>query len=122
MINSTSIIALDFFIGCNIKPLGVHEILSDIDLAELFEISVDEMNRKVAVNISRFPMDFIIKPTECEKERLNINRFAFTIPGLFMLSSLLKTQRAVNLQVALIRLFVDRFPQLNHKVLLIDKE
>jgi ORF6N domain-containing protein len=91
----------------------------DDDLAELYEISVKVLNQAVKRNRSRFPEDFMFQLTSEESDSLRSHfvtlktgrgrhrkylPFAFTEQGVAMLSSVLRSKRAV--QVNIMRAFV----------------
>jgi len=93
----------------------------DADLAELYEIPVKILNQAVKRNRSRFPEDFMFQLTAEESDSLrshfvtlNTGRgrhrkylpFAFTEQGVAMLSSVLRSKRAVQVNVEIMRAFV----------------
>lgn len=91
----------------------------DRDLAELYGVSVKRLNEQVKRNIARFPGDFVFKLVKVEFKELvaNCDRFkklkhssvmpnAFTEQGVAMLSSVLSSDRAVKVNIAIMRTFV----------------
>ena len=93
----------------------------DDDLAELYEISVKVLNQAVKRNRSRFPEDFMFQLTAEESASLRSQNvtlktgrgrhrkylpFAFTEQGVAMLSSVLRSKRAVQVNVEIMRAFV----------------
>jgi len=96
------------------------KVLLDSDLAELYGVETKALNRAVKRNSDRFPDDFMFQLTDEEVESLrcqigtsNIGRggrryqpYAFTEQGVAMLSSVLRSQRAVQVNVAIMRAFV----------------
>ena len=95
-----------------------HKVLLDFDLAELYETSTKVLKQAVRRNINRFPEDFMFELTEKEFESLRSqivtsNRgglrympFAFTEQGVAMLSSVLNNERAIEINIAIMRSFV----------------
>ena len=93
----------------------------DDDVAELYEIPVKVLNQAVKRNRSRFPEDFMFQLTTEESDSLRSHfvtlktgrgrhrkylPFAFTEQGVAMLSSVLRSDRAAQVNVAIIRTFV----------------
>jgi hypothetical protein len=99
-----------------------HRVMLDSDLAELYGVSTKRLNEQVRRNIRRFPEDFMFQLTNSEKEILrsqfatlkNLSRgghrkynpYVFTEQGVAMLSGVLKSDRAVDVNVAIMRAFV----------------
>ena len=102
------------------KIIGIrgHKVLLDFDLAELYETSTKVLKQAVRRNIKRFPEDFMFELTEEEFQCLRSqivtsNRgglrympFAFTEQGVAMLSSVLNNERAIEINIAIMRSFV----------------
>jgi len=92
----------------------------DSDLAELYRVETKALNRAVKRNSARFPADFMFQLTDDEAESLrcqngtsNENRggrrylpYAFTEHGVAMLSSVLNSERAVQMNILIVRAFV----------------
>lgn len=91
----------------------------DRDLAEFYEIGTKVLNQAVKRNIERFPGDFMFQLTKEEKEYVVTNcdhlhdlkysyqfPYVFTEHGVAMLSSVLKSKRAVQINIAIMRVFV----------------
>ena len=93
----------------------------DADLAELYGVTTGNLNKTVKRNHTRFPEDFMFQLTDEESEALIFqfgrskqqqrggrrhNPYAFTEQGLAMLSSVLRSERAVQVNVAIMRAFV----------------
>jgi hypothetical protein len=92
----------------------------DIDLAELYGVPVGRLNEAVKRNLDRFPTDFMLRLTSDEvknlKSQLAISRsgwggrrsppHAFTEQGVAMLSSVLRSPRAVGVNIEIVRAFV----------------
>ena len=91
----------------------------DRDIAELYGVETKRLNEQVKRNIERFPADFMFALNKAEKDELvaNCDRFntlkhstvmpnAFTEQGVAMLSSVLKSQTAVDVNIKIMRAFV----------------
>ncbi len=91
----------------------------DFDLAELYEVENRVLKQAVKRNIERFPDDFMFILTENESDELVSQfvipskshlggslPFAFTEQGVSMLSSVLKSKKAVQVNIAIMRAFV----------------
>ncbi len=98
-----------------------HKVLLDFDLAELYETSTKVLKQAVRRNINRFPEDFMFELTEEEWislrsqiVTLKVGRgqhskylpFAFTEQGVAMISSVLNNERAIEINIAIMRSFV----------------
>ena len=95
-----------------------HKVLLDIHLAELYEVPAKVLNQAVKRNQDRFPEDFMFPLTAAEFENLRLQfassswggrrypPYAFTEQGVAMLSSVLKSPRAVQVNIAIMRAFV----------------
>lgn len=96
-------------------------VLLDADLAKLYGVDVRALNQAVARNADRFPSDFMFKLTAKEAESLRSQSVildggrgrhrkylphAFTEQGVAMLSSVLRSQRAVRVNIEIMRAFV----------------
>lgn len=111
------------------------KVMLDADLAQLYGVETRVLNQAVKRNIDRFPEDFMFQLTEHEAEVLNRTRplslkpgsdlnssqivmssrkhrgkaylpYAFTEHGVAMLSSVLRSDRAVQVNIAIMRAFV----------------
>jgi len=97
------------------------KVMLDSDLAQLYEVPVSALNQAIKRNITRFPEDFMFQLTENEHESLRsqfvileVGRgrhrkylpYAFTEQGVAMLSSVLHSERAVQVNIAIMRTFV----------------
>lgn len=90
----------------------------DSDLAELYQVLTKNLNKAVARNRDRFPKDFMFQLTKEESENLRFQfgtsrwgsrrylPYALTEHGVAMLSSVLNSQRAVQMNILIIRAFV----------------
>ena len=100
--------------------IRAQKIMIDRDLAGLYGVDTKALNQSVKRNIERFPGDFMFQLNKVETDVLvtNCDRFkslkhsssypyAFTEQGVAMLSSVLKSKRAVEVNIAIMRIFVN---------------
>jgi phage regulator Rha-like protein len=93
----------------------------DSDLAELYGVEIRVLNQAVKRNIKRFPSDFMFQLNEEESESLRSQfvtlkkgrgqhrkylPYAFTEQGVAMLSSVLKSEKAIEVNILIMRAFV----------------
>lgn len=95
-------------------------VMLDFDLAELYEVETRALKQAVKRNISRFPSDFMFELTKSEWQEViticdNLPQtvkfspalpFAFTEQGVAMLSSVLRSQKAIEVNISIMRAFV----------------
>ena len=94
------------------------KVMIDRDLAELYGVSTKRLNEQVKRNLKRFPADFMFQLTEQEKEevvakcdQLKALKFspqlpyAFTEHGAVMLASVLNSDRAIEVNIQIVRIF-----------------
>jgi len=94
-----------------------HKVMLDRDLAELYGVETRVLNQAVRRNLERFPDDFMISLTR--DEIMNLSQivissrikhapsvFVFSEQGVAMLSSVLNSARAVQVNIAIMRTFV----------------
>ena len=107
------------------------QIILDRDLAQLYGVEVSQMNRQVKRNIERFPEDFMFRLTKKEYEYLKCQNgisntrggdrmlpYAFTEHGISMLAGLLRSPTAIDINIRIIRAFVEyRKLMFNYKYL-----
>ena len=96
------------------------KVMLDFDLAELYEVENRALKQAVKRNIDRFPVDFMFQLTKVEwQEVITIcdnlaegvkfsptTPFAFTEQGVAMLSGVLKSKKALMVNIQIIRAFV----------------
>ena len=109
-------------------------IMLDFDLAQLYEVETKALNQAVKRNIKRFPVDFMFRLTVAEwqsirsqsvtasqstslrsqiviasqsKRNTNVTPYAFTEQGLAMLSGVLNSDKAINMNITIMRAFVE---------------
>lgn len=107
----------DEIITNKIYLIRSHKVMIDKDLAELYQVETKQLKRQVRRNIERFPEDFMFELTKQEFDNLRSqfgtsnwggNRYAplvFTEQGVAMLSSVLNSQRAIKVNIQIIRVF-----------------
>ena len=95
-----------------------YKVMLDFDLAELYQTETKVLKQAVRRNLNRFPSDFMFELTNKEFESLRSqivtsNRggsrympFAFTEQGIAMLSSVLNNDKAIDINIAIMRTFV----------------
>jgi hypothetical protein len=104
----------------------------DRDLAELYNVTTGNLNRAVKRNLKRFPLDFMFQVTEEEYRNLIFHfgisswggtrkmPFVFTEQGVAMLSSVLSSDTAIEVNIRIIRIFTKfRAMLLTHKDILL---
>jgi hypothetical protein len=104
-----------------IKVIRGHKVLLDADLAALYEVEVRALVQAVKRNLERFPSDFMFQLTDDEAAVLRSQTvilkpgrgkhrkylpYAFTEQGVAMLSSVLRSHRAILVNVEIMRAFV----------------
>ena len=96
------------------------KVMLDSDLAELYEVETAQLTRQVRRNISRFPEDFMFQLTPEEYEILKLQKvkapstyggrrylpMVFSETGVAMLSIVLTSERAAQVNIAIMRTFV----------------
>lgn len=95
------------------------KVIIDNDLAKLYEIPTKRLNESVKRNKKRFPKDFMFQLTENEKEELvaicdrfkilkhsSSLPFVFTEQGVAMLSGVLNSNKAIKVNIEIMRVFI----------------
>jgi hypothetical protein len=105
----------------NILLIRGHRVMKDTDLAILYGVPTKRLNEQVRRNKKRFPSDFMFQLTPEEVERLRsqfvtlkpgrgqhrkYRPYVFTEQGVAMLSSVLHSERAIQVNIAIMRAFV----------------
>lgn len=111
-----------------------HKVMLDFDLSELYQVETKRLNEQVKRNIERFPDDFMFRlaPKEWEsmrsqnvtasekskqkrsqiatasqkKRNVTATPYAFTEHGVTMLASVLRSDRAIKMNIAIVRAFI----------------
>jgi phage regulator Rha-like protein len=94
------------------------KVMFDFDLAALYEVETKVFNQTIRRNIDRFPEEFMFQLTKTEFESLRSqfvtsNRggtrympYAFTEHGITMAASILRSEKAVKMNIAIVRAFI----------------
>jgi phage regulator Rha-like protein len=118
-----------------IHEIRSERVILDFDLAILYEVPTKVLNQAVKRNMKRFPADFMFRLTLSEwqnvrsqivtayespdalrlqivtasqnKRNTNITPFAFTEQGVAMLSGILNSDKAININIAIMRAFIE---------------
>jgi hypothetical protein len=104
----------------SIHVVRKQNVMLDSELAQLYGVATKVLNQAVKRNRERFPDDFMFRLTAGETSELNRSQFvtlkrgenfkyrpyAFTEQGVAMLSSVLRSERAVKVNIAIMRAFV----------------
>ena len=96
-----------------------HKVMLDRDLAKLYKVPTKRLNEQVKRNKKRFPRDFMFQLTKGEADCLRSQNatlkrgqhskylpYVFTEQGVAMLSSVLHSERAIQVNIAIMRVFV----------------
>ena len=94
-----------------------HKVMLDFDLAEMYGVETKRLNEQLKRNLKRFPKDFMFTLSEKETQHLRSqnatsswggnrrNPNAFTEQGVAMLSSILNSETAIEVNISIIRVF-----------------
>ena len=95
------------------------KVMLDFDLAKMYGIETKKLKQSVKRNLNRFPKDFLFELNNQEVTTLRsqivtsnkrggtrYSPFAFTEQGVAMLSSILNSERAIEINIAIMRAFV----------------
>ena len=109
-------------IQSKIYEIRGQRVMLDRDLAEMYQVTTGNLNKAVQRNIKRFPLDFMFQLTKEEFEELKANLifqngrsnwggtrkfpYAFTEQGLAMLSGILNSDIAIQVNINIMRAFV----------------
>ncbi len=110
------------------------QVMLDRDLAGLYGVETKVFNQAVKRNIARFPRDFMFQlsieeknelVTNCDRlEKLkhsSVNPHVFTEQGVSMLSAILKSDRAIEMSIEIVRAFVQMRKVISNNTLIFDK-
>lgn len=94
------------------------KVMLDRDLAELYGVTTKRLNEQVKRNLKRFPEDFMFQLTKKEKEEIILHfehlkvlkfspvlPFVFTEHGAVMLASVLNSDKAIEVNIQIVRVF-----------------
>jgi len=93
------------------------KVILDKDLAQMYEVTTSNLNKAVKRNIDRFPIDFMFQLNNDEFDLIFQNGisswggtrklpYAFTEHGVAMLAGLLNSQKAIEINIQIVRAFV----------------
>ena len=96
------------------------KVILDVDLAELYGVSVKRLNQQLKRNADRFPPDFLFQLSRAEHANLRLHfatssfahggrrylPYAFTEHGAIMAATILNSERAIQMSVLVVRAFV----------------
>jgi phage regulator Rha-like protein len=119
MNENKDIMVPDEVIMSRIYLIRGQKVMLDMDLAELYGIETKQLKRAVRRNIARFPPDFMFELSQVElsnwrrqfgtsnreKMGIRIPPFAFTDYGILMLASVLNSERAIQVNIRIVRIF-----------------
>lgn len=113
-----AILSDDIFVN-KIYVIRNQKVMLDSDLAELYGVETKRLNEQIRRNLDRFPEDFMFQLTEMEWDSLR-SQFAtskngrggrtylpnvFTEHGVLMLSSVLNSPQAIQVNIQIVRIF-----------------
>jgi hypothetical protein len=114
----TTLIPIEL-IASKIYLIRSSKVMLDRDLAELYDVETKQLKRAVRRNINRFPEDFMFQLTKEEYQSLRsqfgtlkrgahskYTPMAFTEQGVAMLSSVINSDRSIEVNIAIMRAFV----------------
>ena len=117
MVEESKLLIPDELIMNKIYLIREQKVMLDNDLAELYKVETRRLNEQVKRNIDRFPEDFMFQLDSAEFENLKSQfatsrwggrrklPFAFTEHGVLMLSSILNSERAIKVNIQIMRIY-----------------
>ncbi len=104
------------------------QVMIDLDMAIMYEVSLDDLHLALETYKNRFPEDFMIELNVEENKAIyeaharfksqefcSLKTYAFTDKGMFMLSSILDTDKAVNININILRSIASQRTSSNEK-------
>jgi hypothetical protein len=136
------IVVAEEIIISKIYKIREKKVMIDRDLAELYGVDTRVLNQAVKRNLKRFPDDFMFQMTKEELEnwksqivtsnveKMGIRKlpFVFTEQGVAMLSSVLNSERAISVNIQIIRVFtrmramIESQKEILHKLEMLEKK
>lgn len=101
-----------------IYEIRKQKVMLDTDLAALYDVEIKRLNEAVKRNLKRFPQEFMFKLTDNEwkilrsqiatfnKDKRKYKPYAFTEHGILMLSSVLNSDKAIEINIQIMKIFV----------------
>jgi len=133
--SATDLMIPDEVVISKIYLIRGQKVMIDKDLAELYGVETKQLKRQVRRNIERFPEDFMLELNKEEfdnlRSQIGTSRWggtryapmAFTEQGVAQLSTVLSSERAIQVNIGIIRIFTKvRKMLLTHKDLLLKME
>jgi len=134
--DSSNIILPDEIVISKIYYIRNHKVMLDKDLAELYDIKPTRLREQVKRNAVRFPANFMFQLTDEEVENMVSQNaipsrkhlggtlpYAFTEHGVLMLANVLRSERAIQVSIRIIEIFVKMREMLSsHKDVLLKLE
>jgi hypothetical protein len=108
-------------IETKIHEVREQSVILDFDLAELYQVETKVLNQAVKRNIKRFPESFmfrlkveeweymrsqIVTASEQRKRNIGLTPYAFTEHGVTMLASVLRSEKAIKMNIAIVEAFI----------------
>jgi phage regulator Rha-like protein len=116
--SKSELIVPDEIVMSKILLIRGKKVMIDRDLAELYGVTTKQMNQQVKRNLKRFPEDFMFQLTIEEKEEVvtfcdhlktlkysPVLPYGFTEHGAVMLASVLNSDRAIEVNIQIVRIF-----------------
>ena len=107
------------YLGRNIYIIRDYKVMLDEDLANMYAVETKVLNQSIRRNIKRFPIDFMFQLSGKEYSSLKSQfvtskrggrrkkPFAFTEHGAVMLASVLRSDRAIQMSIEVVKAFVE---------------
>ncbi len=121
-------------ISALVLKINGHQVMLDFDLAKLYGVTTKALNQAVKRNPGRFPNDFVFQIDQHQKDELvtNCDRlkslkhslhppYAYTEHGIAMLSSVLKSDTAVQVNIHIVRVFVHLRKEIKENTILLSR-
>ena len=108
-------------IESKIFEIREQKVMLDFDLADLYEVETKALNQAVKRNTSRFPESFMFRLNQNEwkimrsqivtasvqsKRNIKVTPYAFTEHGVTMLASVLRSEKAIKMNIAIVEAFI----------------
>jgi hypothetical protein len=107
-------------IQTRIYEIRAQKVMLDFDLAELYEVNTKVLNQAIKRNRNRFPIDFMFRLSIPEwetmrsqivtasqtKRNIKATPYAFTEHGVTMLASILRSEIAIQMNIAIVKAFI----------------
>jgi thiamine pyrophosphokinase len=108
MSDNDMLMFLQDFIASRTRVIRKLHVISDIDLAELFETGVFEIQNLTETHISSFKNDSLVVLNQDEQIQFHNAKYAYTDQGIFIMAGAIKSKRSIRIYVSLIELLVNR--------------